>query len=334
MKKIFPLLLLFTIKLADSYAQPNHIKPNEYEKIFDRTLVIEVLEESPKILKQMEKATKKYPNAITEYKSFLDKYNKYMKIALEKVWTLNKNVVFKTTSEVKALIDSKDTTTVCLYYSESGKVFYDYSSHLYLKVPTLNYTRMEHHNKKIDYAVYLPISFLRPDDAFVESDIFFALQMIQINLDYNYKNDKHMNASAFAHHQALRNKELATKVLLLDEALAQDSATILEIQKHYPYKYKFVKPEAIVNALVDADENDAYLISMPYELPGGDDNFDGAVKCMRLVVDAKNGNIISSIGTHVRYADENLFLDKDFAVVENKKADSKTKVKVKIETKN
>lgn len=319
------------MKMVSSYAQPIHIKPHEYDRIFERTLIVEVLEENPKVIKQMEKVSKKYPNAITEYRSFIEKYNTYMKIALEKVWQLNKNVVFKNTSEIKALIDAKDTSSVCLYYSESGKVFYDYSSHLYLKVPTLNYTRIEHHNRKIDYAVYLPISFLRPDDAYVESDIFFALQMIQINLDYNNKNEKHLNASAFAHHQAMHNQELSSKVLLLDEVLAQDSATILEIQNHYPYKFKFVKPAEIVNALVDGDENDAYLISMPYELPGGDDNFDAAVKCMRLVVDAKNGNIISSIGTHVRYADENLFMDKDFDVVENKKASKKTKVKIKIE---
>lgn len=319
MNRFILLHVIFLISVTFGKTQPIHFHSNDYEKTFSRPLVVEILEEDPNVIKKLEKASQKYPNSINDYRNFISSYNQFIKKAIDKCWVINKKIIYKNTSEIKSLIAAKDTNYVCLYYSESGKAFFDYTSHLYLKVPTLNYTRIEHHNKKIDYAVYLPVSFLRPDDVYLETDLLFALQHIQINLDYNKINEKNLNSYAFAQHQALRTKDLESKTLLLDEVLSKDTTTFMEIKKHYKYNLKFVKPEEIKGAALKLDEKYAYLISMPSSVSSGESGFESGVNCMRVIVDAANGNILSSLGTHVDEANEYLFVDHDFDIVEHKK---------------
>lgn len=312
------ILAIFIAFFSDiSKSQVIHLHSEDYNKTFSRPLIVETLEEDPHIIKHLTKVSKRNQNALNEYISFISKYNIYIKEAIEKCWKLNTEVSFKTTSQIKSLIAAKDTNYVCLYYSEAGKTFFDYASNHYLKVPTLNYSRIEHHNRKIDYVIYLPISFLRPDDAYVESDLFFAIQVMQANLVFNRDNNKNYDAATFAKDQVKNTSSLENKTLLLDEVLSKDLLTFNEIKNHYKYPYRFVKPEEINKAILNFDGQYAYMVSMPVEVYlFNDEGFDQSVICMRLLVDAKNGNILSSLGTHIRQPDENLFIDKDFEKVD------------------
>lgn len=311
---------LVLLMIMKSYSQSIHIAAKDYEKMFNRKLVVELLEEDIKVVKHLEKASKKHPEHLVDYRNFIARYNQYVKIVVDKFWTLNKPIEYKTKSEIKPLISAKDTSYMVLYYSESSEQFVDYKTNHYVVLPTLNYTRMEHHNKKIDYSVHLPVSFLRPNDAYIESDLIFAVQLIQINLDYNKNNEKKYNAATFAKHQGHRVKDLESKTLLLDHIVEEDSISILEIKKHYHFNYKFATPQEINDAVLNSDTKYAYLVSMPYEMhaPTGAGAAQQVV-CIRLIVDALNGNILSSLGSHVRESDTNLFIAHDFDTCEHVK---------------
>jgi hypothetical protein len=317
MYKFSLLFALVCMVLSKGYGQRSHAEPSEFQKIFNRTLLVEVLEEEPRILKHLEKSLKKHPGAIEDYKGFIKLYNEKIQLAVNKFWTLNEQIEFWPTSRIDSLVKAHNDEYTCLYYSESAEQFVDYMTGHNLVVPTLNYTRIEHHNKKVDYSIYLPVSFLLPHDEYIETDLIFGVQFMQRNIEYMMEKNKKISATAYAKMFGASCTLLETKMLLLDNGLLSDSVSMHEIKDNYKYKFSFVPASKINEAVEHTGEEYAYLVSMPYELAsaGG----PGAAKqivCMRLIIDAKNGNILSSIGTAVQENNTKIFLTKDFATCE------------------
>ena len=316
-KSLTLLTFLFILISIYSYGQRSHAEPTDFPELFKRPLLVEMLEENEKIVKHLEKIAKKHPSAVNDYRSFIQNYNKNMRTAVAKFWVLNKDIEFMTTSKIDSLAHTKYFHYACLYYSEAAEQFVDYKTGQNLVVPTLNYSRLEHHTRKVDYSIYLPVSFLKPQDNYIETDLIFGIQFIQRNIEYMVEKNKKMSASVYAKQFGTHCTQLEHKTLLLDKDAMEDSLSLSEIRNNYKYKFNIVSAENINSAVENSSVENAYLVSMPYELTAaGGPGTSSQIMCMRLIIDSKNGNILSSLGTAVRENDTNIFLTKDFAVCE------------------
>lgn len=313
----FILLSFLLLPFIHSYAQKSHAEPADFKELFNRPLLVEMLEENEKIIKHLEKLKKKHPEAVNDYRNFIKSYNDNMKTAVTKFWVLNKEIEYKPTSEIDSLSHTPYFHYACLYYSEAAEQFVDYKTGQNLVVPTLNYSRLEHHNKKVDYSIYLPVSFLKPHDLYIETDLIFGIQFIQRNIEYMVEKNKKMSAAVYAKQFGNHCTQLEHKTLLLDQELMEDSASLNEIRNNYKYKFNIVNAATINSSVENSSAENAYLVSMPYELTSaGGPGSNSQIMCMRLIIDSKNGNILSSLGTAVRENDTNIFLTKDFAICE------------------
>jgi hypothetical protein len=315
MDKIIVLILLICCSNVITYGQKSHAEPAEYAEIFKRPLLVEVLEENEKIVRHLEKNAKKHPGAVEDYRNFIKLYNECLKTAVNKFWVLNKEIEYKTTSQIDSIAHTKFFHYAVLYYSEAAEHFIDYTTGQNLVVPTLNYTRLEHHNKKVDYSIYLPISFLKPHDEYIETDLIFGIQFIQRNIEYIVENNKKMTSAVYARQFGSHCTLLETKTLLLDQEFLSDSVSLNEIKNNYKYKFSLVPAKKINESVENSSEDNAYLVSMPYELnTAGGPGSSTQIICTRLIIDSKNGNILSSLGTAVRENDTKIFLTKDFTI--------------------
>jgi hypothetical protein len=304
--------MLLTMSFS-TQAQKIHAEPSDFKKIFERPLIVELIEEDPKILTHLQKIVKKHPEVINDYKNFINLYNENIKMAVDKFWTVNKEIEYRTTSDIQTLIKKKNTTYSVLYYSESSEHFVDYSTNKNLVVPMLNYTRMEHHNSKVDYSIFLPISFLTPHDDYIETDLIFGVQFIQRNIEYMIEKNVKMSASAYAKTFGVTCSLLQTKTLLLDNKLMSNNTSANEIKNNYKYKFAFSDAKKINEAVETSDNEYAYLVSLPYEKHTASPNAPSSILCIRLVIDSKDGNILSNMGTAVSESKNNIFLTQDFA---------------------
>lgn len=317
MGKYILTFIIIIVSVKFGFSQKSHAEPADYVEIFKRPLLVEMLEENEKIIKHLQKNIKKHPEAVNDYKFFIKNYNYNMRTAVSKFWILNKEIDYKTTSQIDSLAHTKYFHYACLYYSEAAEQFVDYKTGLNMVVPTLNYSRLEHHNKKVDYSIYLPVSFLKPHDSYIETDLIFGIQFIQRNIEYMIEKNKKMSASAYAKQFSSHCTQLEQKTLLLDKDMMSDSLSLMEVRNNYKYKFNIVSANAINSAVENSSPENAYLVSMPYELTAaGGPGASSQIMCMRLIIDSKNGNILSSLGTAVRENDTNIFLTKDFAICE------------------
>ncbi len=311
--RIILLAILGFFAAAQSYAQKIHAEPSDFKQIFARPLIVELLEEDPKIIAHFEKIVKKHPKAKEDYTSFIALYNENIKMAVSKFWTANKEVEYRTTSDIQTLVKKKNNTYAVLYYSESAEQFVDYATNKNVVVPSLNFTRMEHHNGKVDYSIFLPISFLTPHDDYIETDLIFGVQFIQRNIEYMIEKNIKMSASSYAKTFGVTCTLLQNKTLLLDNKLMSNNASIEEIKNNYKYKFTFTDAKKINEAVENSDPESAYLVSLPYEKHTASPNAASSILCIRLVIDPKDGNILSNMGTAISESKTNIFLTQDFA---------------------
>lgn len=313
MKKILILISTIVLAYTQGQAQKVHAEPSEFKQIFARPMIVELLEEDPKILAHLQKVIKKHPQALQDYRSFIALYNENIRMAVDKFWTVNKEIEYRSTSDIQTLVKKKNTTYSVLYYSESAEQFVDYTTNKNLVVPTLNFTRMEHHNGKVDYSIFLPISFLIPHDDYIETDLIFGVQFIQRNIEYMIEKNVKMSASAYAKTFGVICTLLQTKTLLLDNKLMSNNASTEEIKNNYKYKFTFAEAKKINEAVETSDPESAYLVSLPYEKHTASPNAPSSILCIRLIIDSKDGNILSNMGTAISESKANIFLTKDFA---------------------
>jgi hypothetical protein len=311
--KIVLLACFFICTFTYSKAQKIHAEPSDFKQLFSRPLIVELLEEDPKIIAHFEKNAKKHPNGLEDYKSFIALYNENIKMAVGKFWTANKDIEYRTTSDIHTLVKKKNTTYSVLYYSESAEQFVDYATNKNIVVPMLNYTRMEHHNGKVDYSIFLPISFLTPHDDYIETDLIFGVQFIQRNIEYMIEKNVKMSASAYAKTFGVTCTLLQNKTLFLDNKLMTNNASIEEIKNNYKYKFTFAEAKKINEVVENADQEAAYLVSLPYEKHTASPGSASSILCIRLVIDPKDGNILSNMGTAISESKTNIFLTQDFA---------------------
>ncbi|MBO9700367.1 MAG: hypothetical protein J7604_09180 [Sporocytophaga sp.] len=278
----------------------------DYPAIIPRTLLVELIEEDPEemadLQKKIDKAKKqeKKDEAIKEkddYLAYIKSYNALIKPTVEKYWKFNKNIEFKKTSEIKAISPLERGKYVVLFIRVQG----DNGIHglrTSLSVPFLYYDRMERSlfaNKTTslaDYKIYLPSS--GPNSEYTAGDIIFAIRAMQANMEYNSKNEKKKNFESFAKVMAKQNcGRIKSKTLLIDNNIKHDNLDEEKVKNACNSNVKFVTAEEVSKAASAEDEKYAIVLSIPFGIVKA----GSAVQVSRLayvktIMDAKTGDIL------------------------------------------
>lgn len=278
----------------------------DYPAIIKRTLLVELIEEDPKELadlqKKIDKAKKqeKKDEAIKEkenYSTHIKNYNSIIKPAVEKYWKFNKNIEFKTTSELKAISPQDHSKYVVLFVKFQG----DNGIHgmrTGLTVPFFYYDRMERsifNNKSsslADYKIYLPTS--GPDSQFSPADIIIAIRAMQANMQYNSQNDKKKNFESFAKIMAKQNcGRLKNKTLLIDNEIKRDNLDEEKVESTCNTKVKFATHEEVSKAVKEEDEKYGIVQSIPFGIAKAGNSIQvSRVAYVKTIIDAKTGDIL------------------------------------------
>ncbi|HYG49810.1 MAG TPA: hypothetical protein VD905_02855, partial [Flavobacteriales bacterium] len=235
--------------LAFNYtnAQVTYAKPEEFKEIKKRTLIVQMLEEHPDDIADMQKKIDKEKKAdkkaeleaeLKAARAFVTDYNKYMKEAVEKHWGLNAKVEYKTVSEVAALRKSKSTNYTVLFYSESSSQRRDANGFRYfpeLSIPTLNYSRIESGTVKVDYSYFIQFAGFRSEGGFRMADAVMSLKMMKNHIaEIEKQSKKNYTFKEYAEDQAKANCSQAKgKTVKMSRNSVHKKSTEDELRQDY-----------------------------------------------------------------------------------------------------
>jgi len=152
MKRIIILIpfLLTLLTISKAQNQKINLTPDDIRNFENRTLVVELLEEEPALIKKYEKQAAKHPDKLDNYLLFINRYNEYIQSAFEKHWTLTSKLVFKTTSEIKELAKEKSSDYLILRFDNfGGGAYYTRRSYMLHKGEKFSHS----------YLFWLPVEF-------------------------------------------------------------------------------------------------------------------------------------------------------------------------------
>lgn len=323
MKSFSFFLLLATQFVWCQISSDFYGKPKNFVDLKNRVLLVEVLEENKEILHDLRKP--KQAEELAQYQMFLETLNADIKKYVEKYWKLNALIEFKTTSEINQLAKTSKQPYAVLRYlllNEIGVIGLNTKS----TVPAFAYTRIESSRLEPDAFVYLPFRSFNSDKAFFECDFFFALKLLQQNVEWDISNNKNYNFKKFAEKYVEMNcDKLKMKTLLVEEKMYPDEKDRKKLLKKYNGTVQFVTDSAINEAILTTAQNTAVL----YLVPFGALKTGGIVKVPQIVYakvifDTQSHEIVwAYIPDQVKYGTDisNQLTDDDFKLISKCKMD-------------
>lgn len=304
-------ILLFSLFLLISGLQAQvsvkiYAEPAELKSLGNRTLVVELPEENPKVIEDFPK--KKAAEKTEAYRASLASYREQIEPAIKEHWKFNKDIEFKTTSEIIALFQKKSNKYVALMkvvLPDGGGV----SGYTFgLGVPALVLTRTDGDSKvnkkgelniiKHDFQSYLVVS---PDsterEVYSPASMKATLILAQDYLNWNIKADKSKDFMAYSKAMGKKNcGSLAQRTLLVNEKGLYKGCTVEEAHENYPYKLEFVDRSVLESTYLGGDATKAVLISIPVGTVQGTMIVASVtyLAFSKLILDPATGEIISS----------------------------------------
>lgn len=253
-----------TGRIAAQISDKIYGKPEDFKELKKRILVVEILEPNPKTIEKLQKK-KKQPELLKDYENFFSNYNELIKKVVPQYWKLNEKIEFKTTSEINSI--AGNSKYVILTYIELGDVmfldFYERASAV--SVPALLYGRIEKPKKQPDYKIYLPSSYVRKDNLYLESDFIFAIKAIQNNINYIIDNNKVLNFEEYANAVAKNNcSRIQSLNLLIDKTRKAEKLENNEIKENYKGNFRFAPPQELDSAIVNLIKGSAVMFIVPF----------------------------------------------------------------------
>jgi hypothetical protein len=299
--KITTLLLAVTatLSLNTSSAQISgkyYGEKEDFKQMAKRTLVVELLEEEPEVIKRLSKKESR-AKQLEEYKAFIVHYNELIKAAVPKYWTYNTSIEYKTSTEVAALKKEKSKKHVLLAYFELADSDLEFSDRSDLVVPALKYTRMERPDRMPDYKIYLPSSFIRPGKKYLPADFKVALLGMQQNIKWVVKNDKTIQYQDFTEKEGENNCSKLKKMdLLVENTALFNKVTTQEANAAYGASITWVNGNELNKHVSEGTKGKAALFAIPYGLAKGGIGpiSTSALVFFKIVVDCETGEILWS----------------------------------------
>lgn len=315
----FQLLAVFVIVLTIKHAAGQGKYADEYAMAAKRTLVVELLEEDPELIKKMNKG-RDGDSAISQYRQYLSSYNAAISRIINKYWTVNEKKEYRATSELIALWKTKSDQYMFFrlheYNPNSGYSQktqnsmdsrgnpvqtqpYQYMNDPTTILPIFEYQRSDKPGRPL-CGVIGPWVFTMKDDTNVYAGLLFAVQFLQERIRYNQKNQEHLSSAKFAEYQAAQYCEvLTTKQLLIDrEFFSKEDAPEI-IKENYPHKWQLLSAAEIDSSIKSGEENALILVAVPTDVvaqPSPAYNMGtipSHARFFRAIVDPVQGRVVS-----------------------------------------
>lgn len=272
--------------------------PDELRALAKRTLVVELPEVNSKVIEQFKDDGK--DNLIGYYEGGLSNYRAEVEQAIRKYWTYNKDIEFKTTSEIIQLFKDKDPRYVALLkvvLTPEGA--YGYTSGV--GVPVMVYTATDGASKvdkrgqlqltKWDFQIYLATRFLGE----MYSDATWKFSMIQGQqfLAWNTAPGRTRSESFIKYMKDQSEKncgKLAGKQVLMEKNALSDKWTAAQAVDYYGRNLQLVDFSVVESDYLNGDAENAIMVSVPV---GTGISFDQVLA--RIVVDPSTDQILGCI---------------------------------------
>ncbi|WP_300564994.1 hypothetical protein [Flavobacterium sp.] len=293
MKKLILTLVLILPLLVNAQASSYfHGGAKEFTELKKRALLVELLEEDPKILKKLEKP--KNADKLVGYKNMIKYYNQEIQLYAKKYWTLNSSIEFKTATEIEALKEAKQKYAI-LRNLRLNDIDIDFGAKSNLYLNALVFTRIESDNKKADSQVYTPANSKYTGKYLYEADYRFCLEVLQANIEYIISKKKNVNSEKYVELIAGENcPKVKEKTLLVKESMLYGKTKAEECIKAYGGKIQFVSDDEFNRAFVEKDADKVCLFSIPWEIGKGSMGpvNQSFIMSYKTVLDAQTGKIL------------------------------------------
>ncbi len=326
MKSKLTLLLSLLLFFSTAQAQNTFAKPEEFKTLKERTLLVELLvEDNAQIQKWTNKknkakkpeVAKKYESKIGKYREFITEYNKHIKEAVESIWDLNKNIEYKTTTQIRFMKNDKEQYTV-LGYEETESDMKDQAGQAYfpdLSIPTLTYSRIEKPHFKPDYSFFMPYLGEKEDNISLAHLILSLKLMQQHILEIENSGKKKFTFKKYAVMQAKQNcPKLTGKDVAIIESRIHKKASLANIQKEYSQgDVVGLTDDQVKNAIVK-NEDVIIGIFIPQDIIAG---AAGPLAVARILfttcfMNVSTGEIYSCTGTVMGEFNDHFYRSKGF----------------------
>ena len=267
--------------------------PSDFKKMMTKTLVVEILEEGDgRRMSKVDVENKK------DFKALIKSYNAHIKAAVEEIWTLNKNIEYKTSTEVDEIIKNKNDKYVLLSYYEhkpyvQGNHFSNYAPDRYRfgkgkNICVINYISPSTEQQNPEIYAGLPARFVYKDKLYRKKDLVFALRNLQNNINEIVKENKHIKPDKYIIVAIKGNcQQLLDKTFLLNKSEIVKKFNLEKAKKAYAYKFKLTESETIEMALENKETDKVYSVILPVAF------LSSSIISYKLVVDVVSGDILS-----------------------------------------
>lgn len=304
--KTIALTVLFNGIAFTCLAQMGMGKVEEIMAVKSRKLIVIVEEPQERIIKKLTK--KKKETEIEQYRATLEKYNYEMREVAEKFWPYKENgFEYKTFEEVKRLKKDKNKEYAVLYcvsqrpssfnsgyVSSDGLEWWAISDEDAANFNdcfvTMIVNQIEDLERRPVYSTPLPDMF--PTKAGLVFGITSTANYFDYRIRKKMKGEK-VDQQEMVDEQVKENApKLKEMNLLIRKDLLNKDLPENAISKYYPYKYTVCSKDDIDNAIMNQQDQTAYIMILPLIVSNSNNN---SVMYIHYIFDAKTNQLMAYI---------------------------------------
>jgi len=293
------LILLIVLTVYQNKAQINGEifgKKEDFKKMAQRPLIVELLVENQDELRKLNK--KENANKlVSDYKNFIKKYNELIQITVHKYWKFNLLIEYKTEVEVAALKNAKSNKYTLLSYIEMRDEVKSPNEETDFTIPALKLTKIESHENKPEYKIYLPSTYIRSDKKYLEADFRVALHAMQENIKFAMKMNENIEFQDFVFEMTLKNCTKLKRVsVMVEKNMMHQDLDEAKVKKVCEAKIEWVEQGDIENHMFNKTKGKAALFAIPFTVLRGGSSSKPifSVAFFKIVVDCETGVILWS----------------------------------------
>ncbi|MEI6020937.1 MAG: hypothetical protein WCR21_07395 [Bacteroidota bacterium] len=278
----------------------------DFKNLSHRILIVETLVENQNVISHLNKKSN-HIKLVEEYKNFIKKYNEYIQITAYKYWKFNDSIEFRSEVEVAQLKKTRSHLYALLSYVELRDQEGESNVESIYSIPAIKYTRLETPIDKPDYKIYIPSSYIRKDNKYIEADFRVAVMAMQENIKYVMKHNENIEFQEFILDMADKNcKKLKKSTVLVENDMLAKEMSESKVKSNCKAKVEFVTVEEIDQHMFYKTKGKSAVIAFPLAILQGKGS-NGPITSVvyfKIAVDCETGNIIwtngGSLG-HVTY---------------------------------
>ena len=297
MKKSLTLLVLTIFLSFQASAQFGMPKPEDANKIKERTLLVVLDEVNEKLKKKIEKKPEKFQN----YADEINAYNENLKRTIKNTWNFSSDIRYVTKSEFIKIRKNKKDSKSYAYFTNNVQRSPDrlLSSSNSISTPDIYTLDLGLADEKKPFH-----SMMYTTSHPGEADLTFILQQFQNLLVGLQKSEgkKRPSRKEMKAEFAKNAKKIKEKTLLFDKEKVEKKL-LSQISKIYKFDYELTDRETIDKAILSRDSKYAYVRAFPmYQQNSSSSGNAGKVSVgfsvsklmyIQYVVDAENGELLA-----------------------------------------